>query len=264
MAEVGMQPVGLEHGEDAVAAARAAGLQVQQGYMDRPSHTVEGGPFAAVFIHNFIEHFPDPNVALLAMRHNLRSDGVAIVEVPNLDMILAQRMFSEFIGDHLLYFTQETLTRTLAANGFDVETCEPIWHDYVLSALCRKRAPIDASGFVAAQRELTRALDEFVSRFGPKRVAIWGAGHQALAVIALTDLGSRVRYVVDSAPFKQGRFTPASHVPIVAPETLRSDPVDAVIVMAASYSDEVVRILREQFDRNLQVAVVRDAHLDVV
>ena len=91
-----------------------------------------------------------------------------------------------------------------------------------------------------------------------------GAGHQALAIISLTNLAGKIRYVVDSAPFKQGKYTPATHLSIVSPDALESDPVDAVIVMAASYSDEVARIIRQKFDRNINISIVRDFGLESV
>jgi threonine dehydrogenase-like Zn-dependent dehydrogenase len=103
-----------------------------------------------------------------------------------------------------------------------------------------------------------------MEQFTPNRVAVWGAGHQALAIIALASLGGRIRYVVDSAPFKQGRFTPATHVRIVAPETLSSDPVDAVIIMAASYSDEVAALIRQEHSKNIRIAILRDFGLELV
>ena len=70
--------------------------------------------------------------------------------------------------------------------------------------------------------------------------------------------------MVDSAAFKQGKYTPATHIPIVAPAALDADPVEAVIVMAASYSDEVARILREKFSAKLSVAILRDFGLEPV
>ena len=82
--------------------------------------------------------------------------------------------------------------------------------------------------------------------------------------MALLGLAQKIEYVVDSAPFKQGKFTPATHVPIVSPETLDANPVDAVIVMAASYSDEVGRILRRRFGGSLAVAILRDFGLEEV
>jgi hypothetical protein len=77
-------------------------------------------------------------------------------------------------------------------------------------------------------------------------------------------IADKVKYVVDSATFKQGKYTAATHVPIVSPDKLDSDPVDAVIVMAAGYSDEVAKIIRQKFDRNINISILRDLGLEVV
>lgn len=260
--EAGVVACGLEYGDSGVDACRAAGLTVEQGFIEDSDCILEQAPFAAFAILNFLEHLPHPGGLLAGLRRNLRPGAVGLVEVPNFDMILRKRLFSEFIGDHLFYFTQETLTATLQMNGFDVLECRATWHDYILSAQVTKREMLDIGHFQHDQRELTRQLDAFLARFRAGRVAIWGAGHQALAVIALARLERRIRYVIDSAPFKQGRFTPATHLPIVAPQTLESDPVDAVIVMAASYSDEVARIIRRDYDRKLAVVILRDCGLE--
>ena len=95
-------------------------------------------------------------------------------------------------------------------------------------------------------------------------VAVWGAGHQALAIISLMNLSDKIKYVVDSAPFKQNKFTPATHIPIVSPEQLITEPVDAIIVMAASYSSEVVKIIQQNFDRNINVSILKDFGLEEV
>jgi hypothetical protein len=64
--------------------------------------------------------------------------------------------------------------------------------------------------------------------------------------------------------FSENSHRSATHVRIVSPEALDSDPVDAVIVMAASYSDEVARIIRQKFDRNINISILRDFGLEVV
>jgi hypothetical protein len=109
----------------------------------------------------------------------------------------------------------------------------------------------------ARQEKIGSTLRAFVDRFPARSVAVWGAGHQALAAIALGGLGPDIRYVVDSAPFKQGKFTPATHIPIVPPTQLNDDPVQAIIVMAAGYSDEVARIIRERHQLSIPVAILR-------
>ena len=142
--------------------------------------------------------------------------------------------------------------------------CQEIWHDYILSAVVKKRAETDLSHLLNYQMKIEQELHHYLDRFKNGKVAIWGAGHQALAIISLTGIQKRIRYVVDSAPFKQGKYTPASHLPIIAPEQLRHDPVDAVIVMCASYSDEVSRIIRNQYAPNINVAILRDFGLESV
>jgi hypothetical protein len=85
-----------------------------------------------------------------------------------------------------------------------------------------------------------------------------------LALISLLGIAPRIRYVLDSAPFKQGRFTPATHLPIVAPERLDEGEVDAVIVLAASYSEEVANLIAKRFGSRFKVAVLRDSGLCAV
>ena len=60
------------------------------------------------------------NNVLRSINNNLIDDGVGLIEVPNFDMILKKSLFSEFISDHLFYFTKETLKSTLQYNGFKI------------------------------------------------------------------------------------------------------------------------------------------------
>jgi 2-polyprenyl-3-methyl-5-hydroxy-6-metoxy-1,4-benzoquinol methylase len=262
MKEVGADARGLEFNREAAEFARRNGLAVETGYLETGDETLEGAPFDGFFILNWLEHLPNIADVLRGIGHNLAPGAIGLVEVPNFDLVIREKLFTEFTGDHLFYFSAETLARTLGLGGFEVLDCRVVWHDYIISATVRKREPLDLSAFAARRESLERELAAFIARH--RSVAVWGAGHQALAVMALAKLAGKIRYVVDSAPFKQGKFTPATHLPIVPPATLRSDPPRAVIVMAASYSDEVVGMLRRDFDPGLVVAVLRENGLETV
>ena len=263
-AAAGLDAHGLEYGAEAVAAASAQGLRVTRGFVEHAQQPLPDAPFDAFAVLNFLEHWPDPRSSLRGIAHNLRDGGIGLVEVPNFDMILRHHLFTEFISDHICYFTRDTLTSLLQLSGFEVIRCTTVWHDYILSAVVRKRTPCDVAGFNTARARLQQELDAFLHRHAAQGIAIWGAGHQALATIALLELADHVRYVVDSAPFKQDKFTPATHLPILPPEHLAHEPVGAVIVMAASYSDEVVRTIRQRWGDAYQLAILREQGLEIL
>ena len=76
-----------------------------------------------------------------------------------------------------------------------------------------------------------------------RRVAAWGSGAKGLTSLAEAG-GEGIRYVVDSDPYKQGRLTPVTHLPVVAPQQLVDEPVDVVLLTALAYRDEVIAELR--------------------
>ena len=131
LAEAGAAAHGLEHNEAAVDACRRQGLPVQQGFVESADTRLAGGPFDGFVMLSCLEHLPDVNGVLTGIRANLSPSAVGLVEVPNFDMILAEKTASEFMTDHLFYFTRETLETTLRLNGFEVEDCRPTWHDYI-------------------------------------------------------------------------------------------------------------------------------------
>lgn len=264
MNQFDIKAYGLEYADESVEHCLQSGLNVTKGFIDSSKFNLVSAPFDAFYILSFLEHLPDPNSALRGVFNNLAEGGVGFVEVPNFDMILQKNLFSEFITDHLFYFTRDTLKTTLILNGFEIIDCSEVWHDYIISATVKKRKALDISHFCELQRQIKEEINEYVDRFGNKNVAIWGAGHQSLAVISLSRLSDKIKYVVDSAQFKQGKYTPATHVPIVSPDVLKVDPVDAIIIIAGSYSDEVAGLIKHKFDGTMDVAILRDYGLEVV
>ena len=264
MQQFGVEAYGLEYSAESVMQCVKNGLKVSKRFIQDSADNLNDAPFDAFFILNFLEHLPDINSTLGGICNNLADDAIGLVEVPNFDMILRNKLFSEFIGDHLFYFTKESLSSTLRQNGFEVIECDEVWYEYIISAVVKKRKKLDISHFYKHQAKLKKEIEEYVRRYEDKNVAIWGAGHQALAIISLINLAGKIKYVVDSAPFKQGKYTPATHVPIVSPDVLNFDSVDAVIVIAASYSDEVARLIQQKHGSKIEIAILRDFGLERV
>jgi len=254
---------GIEFGEKSVAVCKQKKLNVERDYIENADSVLKNSPFDAFVMLNFLEHMPEPVSSLLAIARSLNRDGLGLIEVPNFDMILRENLFTEFISDHLFYFTTDTFVSTLKLGGFDVLKCEETWHDYSLSAVVRKRNTFDLSVFDSHRTELKKSLYSYIEKFPMKSVVVWGAGHQSLAVLSLTELAAKIKYVVDSAPFKQNKFTPATHIPVVSPDNLTKEPIEAVIVMAASYTGEVVNLIKEHYPRVKEIAILNGVGLEV-
>jgi SAM-dependent methyltransferase len=255
--------IGIEYSSKCVEYALGLGLDVRPGYLDESLDTSALGKFDAFAIFSFMEHWPDPNGSLRCLNKLLKEGACGLVEVPNFEFILKNGLYSEFTTDHIFYFDRSTLTRVLEINGFEVQEIQSIWHDYILSARIIKRARLDASGFILRQQEVVGQVQAFVNNFAAKEVVVWGAGHQALAVTSLAQLGDKVSHVVDSATFKQGLYTPGSGLLIKSPSSLSEDQPRSIVVMAAAYSDEVLREIYAKYPFVQSVAVLRETHLEV-
>lgn len=60
-----------------------------------------------------------------------------------------------------------------------------------------------------------------------KRVAGYGAPAKGSTLLSFLELGPEmIDYIVDKSPLKQGRYTPGTHIPVVAPERLLHDQPD--------------------------------------
>lgn len=262
MASCGAGVSGTESGPDSVRFCRDRGLEVEQVYFEHGTERLASAPFDAFFMLNWLEHIPCPSAFLQAVRGNLKAGAAGLVEVPNFDMILRNGLLTEICAEHLYYFSENTLRNTLESNGFDVVSCRPVWEDYILSAEVVKRDAVSLAGFSARREKIFADVGRFLA--GAKHAAVWGAGHQSMAVLAMLGMSpEQIRYVVDSSPQKQGKYTFTTHIPIVSPARMDSDAPDALIVMCAGYSDEVARQVRARFGDAVRLAVMRNDGLEV-
>ena len=284
---------GMEHKADLVEMARKEGLRVWREFPEREDqrfgHSPEASmlpesgwsvpekPFDVFLSFNFLEHQPRPDIMLKAIWNNLAEDGMGLVTGPSLEYILEKGSYYELIRDHIAYYTFDTLRALLNHCGFEVLEEEMINRD-TLSMVVRKMAMLETDADAGAKgagvsiiAPLTegyeivtaevRALTERLAREG-KRLAMWGASHQGFTLASTSELGKHLAYIIDSAPFKQGRFAPASHVPIMAPDHYFEEPVDAILIVAPGYTDEIAGIIKTRFGGKVETMTLRTNRIE--
>jgi len=262
--EAGVTAIGIEASTKSVEIGRAAGRKMVNGYIG-DINKINGYPFDAFVSLNYIEHLPEPGSIIKSIYNNTTANAVGFVTVPNLDYLLETRCFYEFVADHLSYFTKKTLTYAFERNGFEVLECYTINENNDIAAVLKKREALDISRYFKEVEELIKNLQQIVAEYKlqNKKVAVWGAGHRTLALLALSKLKD-IEYVIDSAKFKQGRFTPILHLNIVPPEHLKEKRVDLVIVMVPGlYPGEVLKTLIEM-NTGADIAVLRGNKVEFI
>lgn len=233
------------------------------------------GPFDAFVQFNFLEHQPDPCDMLRNIWNNLKPQAIGLITVPSFEYILRYNGYYELLRDHIANYTEFTLQKLLQDCGFELLSMDLVNRD-TIEAIVRKADPdelselhysgrlIDVSALRDSYDRLSASVNAHIDHLSESRrtMAIWGASHQGFTLAATTKLGGRVEYIIDSAPFKQGRFSPASHIPIVAPDYAVAHPVDEILIVAPGYTDEIAGIIRERFDENVRILVLRTDRIE--
>lgn len=250
LSEAGMQAVGLEYSLESVDFGRRNGRDMIPGYLCElgEEHKAKYDAFVSL---NYIEHQPDTFDFVRALYDITTDDAVGYITAPNVSYLLKTNTLYEFVADHLIYFTQETMRRAFEMNGFEVVESQIINNENDIALVVKKRKLEPICG-IEDVNSLINDLTSLVETEHKKgnRVAVWGAGHRTLALLAMAKLG-HIEFIVDSADFKQGKYSPVTHMKIVSPEFFEESSVENVIIMLPGlYPNEVIKKVKS-FDRKI-------------
>lgn len=220
-----------------------------------------------VVANNVLAQVPRLNDFVEGIRILLKPDGVATVEVPHLLKLIGENQYDTIYHEHFSYFSLATAERIFAAHGLRVFDVEEIWtHGGSLRLyLCPEKAPRGTMPVVAEikAREADAQLNQLAgfSRFAEQvRQAKWnltdflirakwygksivaygapGKGNTLLNYCGIrTDI---LDYAVDRNPYKHGRFTPGTHIPIFAPERIRETRPDYLLILPWNLKHEIM------------------------
>ncbi|MFI6293712.1 methyltransferase domain-containing protein [Nonomuraea sp. NPDC050790] len=268
--ERGVRCLGIEPSANVGAAAVEKGvptltefLSPEVGRRVREEH----GPADVVVANNVYAHIPDVVGFTQGLRALVADDGVVAIEVQHLLTLMELNQYDTIYHEHFQYYTAASAQRALAAGGLtlvDVELLPThggsirLWakpegtpSERVADVLAREKAAglHEISGyadFAARVAKVRRDLLRFLIDAADAGKTVVGYGAPGKGNTLLNHCGIRpdlLAYTVDRNPYKHGRFTPGSRIPILPPEAIEADRPDYVLVLPWNLRDELVEQL---------------------
>jgi hypothetical protein len=239
---------------------RQTGIGPSYPYLESIQARLSEGVLAAmagmqadiVVCRYLLEHCHAPLDALAALGEAATRDGVVVVEVPDCSSFLRRYDYSFPWEEHVCYFTASSLTAMAGRAGFEVLDLvrSPGALEDSLMAVLRKGPPqpplSDPEGLVLfeAYRERFALAGDAWARLlrtatqDGGRVAIFGAGHQAIMFVNALKLNESVAVMVDDSPAKCGMVAPGMTGPVVSSAQMLADPSITTCLLAVSLRAE--------------------------
>jgi len=231
----------------------------------------ESGRMSDLLIgNNVLAHVPDINDFVGGMKIALKPGGQISVEFPHLLRLIEENQFDTIYHEHFSYLSLLTTSMIFEKHDlrvFDVDAL-PTHGGSLRVYGCHREDPRETVPAVAAtiDSERNAGLDklETYARFPEKarRVkndllrflfeqkaagkSVVGYGAPAKGNTLLNFAGIRtdlIDYTVDRNPYKQGRLTPGTLIPVKAPEAIEQTKPDFVLILPWNLKDEIIEQL---------------------
>jgi SAM-dependent methyltransferase len=266
--------LGIEPALNVAAEARRKGIPTVSEFLGAATGqaiVAEHGAADLVAANNVMAHTPYLNDFTQGLRNLLAPDGVVTVEFPHVIPLLEDNLWDTIYHEHFSYLSLYAVERVFATNGlrvFDVELLST--HGGSLRVygqradsparpatdrLHARRAAESAFGIdrldtyatytarvERTKRDLLRCLIELKS--AGKRIVGYGAPGKGNTLLNYCGIRTDfLDFLVDRNPYKQGRHTPGTRIPILDPGRIRDARPDYVLIMPWNIKTEIIEQL---------------------
>ena len=267
--ERGIRALGIEPAANVAEAAVAKGIPTEVAFLGEETGrdvAARHGVADLVVANNVFAHVPDIVDFARGLRRLVADDGTVTIEIPHLMRLIEGNEYDTIYHEHYSYLSLLTTQRVLAEAGLVVVDVEELpTHGGSLRTWSmpadRARPPSDAvaavlgaeaaaglhsleghAGFAEAVARVRNDLVEFLvgcSRRGETVVAYGAPGKGNTLLNHCGVRADQVAFAVDRNPFKQGRWLPGTHIPVLPPERLADARPDYVLIMPWNLRDEI-------------------------
>ena len=267
----GVPVLGIEPAANVAAVAVKKGIPTLVKFFGRQTAqelAAEGKKADLIAGANVLAQVPDVNDFVAGLKILLKPQGVITIEFPHLMRLMELNQFDTVYHEHFSYFSLITSEAIFAAHGLTIFDVDEIpTHGGSLRVYARHTADtthpetsrltslrqreIDG-GFTSLEhyftftekvKETKRKLLEFLiaAKRQGKHIAGYGAPGKGNTLLNYCGIRSDfIDFTVDRNTYKQGKYLPGTHIPILAPEAIREAKPDYLFILPWNFKDEIM------------------------
>ncbi|HEX3776016.1 MAG TPA: class I SAM-dependent methyltransferase [Polyangiaceae bacterium] len=267
----GVPCLGIEPAANVAKAAVERGVETRVAFFGKElaqSLAREGRQADLVLGNNVLAQVPDVNSFVAGIPEVLKPTGTVTFEFPHLMRLFEGNQFDTIYHEHYSYFSLITVEKIFARHGLTVFDVEELWtHGGSLRIYARPSSdgsrPVtarlnalrereEAAGYRQIEtytrfeeqvRETKRKLLELLiaAKRQGKRIAGYGAPGKGNTLLNYCGIRTDfIEFTVDRNPYKQGKFLPGTHIPILEPAKIEEARPDYIFILPWNFKDEIL------------------------
>lgn len=265
--------LGIEPTRNTAAVAMDKGIETIVDFFGESlaSKLAAEGRMADVLLgNNVLAHVPDILDFVGGMQIVLKPEGVITMEFPHLLQLVHNNQFDTIYHEHFSYLSFTTVKKIFEAKGLrmiDVEELPThggslrIYASHINSShtvsnhveyMLQKEMEAGMSGmafYEGFQKKAFQIKCDFLNfllsqKEQGKKLAGYGAAAKGNTLLNYCGVkNDLIDFVVDANPNKQGKYLPASHIPVVSEDFIRNEKPDFLILFPWNLKSELMNQL---------------------
>lgn len=263
--------MGVDPAANIAARATASGIETMPAYFSNKTAeeiAQKKGKASLMTATSVFAHIDNLDEVIKGVKTLLADDGVFVVETYYLLDLVEKNLFDTIYHEHLSYYTVKTLKALFGRLGMEIfDISHTDTHGGSLRVFVQRQGgkyQIMPSVEKHVSEEQDKKIDKmetflnFQSKISEnkvrlmellaglkakgKRIVGYGAPAKGNTLLNYFNIGSDIiDYIIDDSVWKQGLYTPGTHIPVRPSSALQENPPDYILILAWNFADSIIK-----------------------
>lgn len=266
----GMKVLGIDPAKNLAQKASQDGIKtLNKLFTKKIAQNIKSnfGPAKVITATNVVAHVNDLHDFFEGIKLLLAKDGLFLAEFPYFIDLMEKVEFDTFYHEHLSYLSITPLVHLAKLHGISLLDIRRIpIHGGSIRMIAstkssnnnnnnvqnllkyeQKKGILNPQTYLRFRKKVDTIRHNLVHllwklKLKDKRLAGYGASAKGNVLLNYCRIGPEtLDYIVDSIPYKQGKFTPGMHIPIYPESKLSQDMPHYALILAWNFADEIIK-----------------------